>query len=68
MTKLINILRTKQGRSISGSNSCKMSVKVYKTWFESQWTRYGKLTQSKSGQTPKEMTEYQNYIQDKLDS
>ena len=30
------------------ANSCKLSVKVCKTWFESQETRYIKLTQSKS--------------------
>ena len=33
-----------------------LSVKVCKTCFESQRTHYGKLTQSKSGQAPKEMT------------
>ena len=38
------------------TNSHKLSVKVCMTWFESQRTRY-KLTQSKSGQAPKEMTE-----------
>ena len=39
------------------TNSCKLSVKVCKTWFESQRTHYIKLMQSKSGQVPKEMTE-----------
>ena len=48
------------------TNSCKLSVKVCNTWFESQRTHYGKLTQSKSGQTTKEMTECQNLIQDKF--
>ena len=33
------------------------SLKVCKTMFESQRTRYGKLTQLKSCQAPKEMTE-----------
>ena len=47
------------------ANSCKLSVKVGKTWFESQKRHYGKLTQSKSGQAP-EMTERQNWIQDKF--
>ena len=42
------------------------SRNLYKTWFDSQRTRYGKLTQSKSGQAPKEMTERQNWIQCKL--
>ena len=35
------------------ANSCKVSVKVCKTWFESQRTRYGKLMQSKSGRPRK---------------
>ena len=42
------------------TNSCKVSVKVYKTWFDSKMTGYGKLTQSKSGQALKEMAECQN--------
>ena len=46
------------------ASSHKLSVKVAKTWFESQRTHYGKL--SKSGQAPKEMTERQNWIKDKL--
>ena len=37
----------------SFTNSRKLSVKVCKTSFESQKTYYGKLTQSKSGQTKK---------------
>ena len=44
------------------ANSYKQYVKVCKTWLESQRTCYGKLTQSKSGQAPKEMTERQNCI------
>ena len=46
------------------ANSCNLSVKV--TWFKSQRTCYAKLTQSKSVQTPKKMTERQNWIQDKF--
>ena len=42
------------------ANSHKLFVKVCKTWFESQRTHYGKLTQSKSGQALKEMTERQS--------
>ena len=38
------------------TNICKLYVKAYKTWFESQRKHFGKLTQSKSGQAPKEMT------------
>ena len=43
----------------------KLSVKVCKTWFDSQRTRYGKLTESKSGQVPKEIMEHQTWTQDK---
>ena len=48
------------------ASSCKLSVKVCKTWFISQRTHYVKLTQSKSGQACKEMTERQNWIKDKF--
>ena len=48
------------------ANSRKLCVKVCKTWFELQTTRYGNLTQSKSGQAPKEMMECQTLIQGKL--
>ena len=48
------------------SNSRNLSVKVCKIWFDSQRTRFGKLTQSKSGQVPAEMTERQKWIQDKF--
>ena len=48
------------------TNNHKLSVKVCKTWFDSQKTCYGKLMQSKSGQAPKEKTERQNWIQDKF--
>ena len=41
------------------NNSRKLSVKVCKTWIESQRTCYGQWTQSKSGQVTKEMTECQ---------
>ena len=40
------------------ANSHKLSVKVCKTWFELQRTRYSKLTLTKSGQAPKETTEH----------
>ena len=48
------------------TKSRKLSVKVCKTWFDSQRTCYGKLMQSKSGQAPKEMAERQTWIHDKL--
>ena len=44
------------------ANSHKLFVKLCKTWFHLQRTHYGKLTQSKSGQAPKEMTICQNWI------
>ena len=47
------------------TSSYKLS-KLCKTWFESQRTCYGKLTQSKSGQATKEMTGRKNWIQDKF--
>ena len=48
------------------ANSRKWSVNVCKTWIDSQRTCYRKLTQSKSGQAPKEMMEHQTCILDKL--
>ena len=48
------------------ASSCNLSVKVCKTLFESQRAHYERLTQSKSGQAPKEMIEKQNWIQDQL--
>ena len=42
------------------ANSYKLSVKVCKTWFDSQRTCYDKLMESKSEQVSKEMTECQN--------
>ena len=48
------------------ASSRKLSIKVCKTWLECQRTSYAKLIQSKSSQAPKEMTERQNWIQDKL--
>ena len=48
------------------ANSCKLSVKVCKTWFELQMTHYSKLMQSKSEQAPKEMTERRKWIQNKF--
>ena len=44
------------------ANSRKLSFKVCKTWFKFRRTNYSKLTQSKSGQAPKEMTKRQNRI------
>ena len=46
-------------RFVSSHN---LSVKVCKTWFKSQRTCFGKLTPSKSGQAPKELTERQKWI------
>ena len=42
------------------TNSGKLSVKVCKTWFDSQRTHYGKLTQLKSGHVSKEMMQHHN--------
>ena len=59
-TRLLNILRTKQGRHVFRRDL--LSVKVCKTWFDFQRTHCSKLTQSKSGQASKEITERQNWI------
>ena len=39
-----------------------MNILRSKTWFKSQNTCYGKFTQCKSGQAPKEITERQKMI------
>ena len=48
------------------ANSPNLSVKVCKIWFELQRICCSKFKQSKSGQAPNEMTERQNWIQDKF--
>ena len=48
------------------TNNCKLCVKVCQIPFEPQRTCYSKLTQWESGQAPKEITERQNWIQDKF--
>ena len=67
ISNMLDILLTLQDKP--GNNNrplLTMSVKPCKTWFETQRTCYGKLTQSKSGQVPKYMTERQSWIQDKI--
>ena len=46
--------------------SCKLSVKVCKTWFELQRTSCSKLMQLNFEQALKEMWKWQNWIQDKV--
>ena len=41
-----------------------LSVNTVKKWFETQHTRYGKLTQSKSGQAAAKSTERQTWLKD----
>ena len=41
-----------------------LPVKTVKKWFETQHTRYGKLTQTKSGQAAKKRTERQTWLKD----
>ena len=56
-------------RSFSGSSSPRVASCLSRCRacvVDSQMTRYEKLTQSKFGQAPKEMTECQTWIQDKL--
>ena len=48
--------------------SRKLSVKVYKTWFDLERIYYSKLMQTKSGYAPKEMMERRIWMQDKSKS
>ena len=41
-----------------------LSVKTVKKWFDTQRTRYGKLTQTKSGQAAEKSTEHQTSLKD----
>ena len=41
-----------------------LPVKTMKKWFETHRTRYGKLTQTKSGQAAEKSTERQTWLKD----
>ena len=41
-----------------------LPVKTVKKWFDTQRTRYGKLTQTKSGQTAEKRTERKSWLKD----
>ena len=41
-----------------------LPIKTVKKWFETQHTRYGKLTQTKSGQRAEKSTEQQTWLKD----
>ena len=41
-----------------------LPVKTVKKWFDSQHTRYGKLTQTKSGQAAEKATKHQTWLKD----
>ena len=41
-----------------------LPIKTVKKWFEAQCTRYGKLTQTKSGQAAEKSTERQTWLKD----
>ena len=41
-----------------------LPVKTVKKWFDTQCTRYGKLTQTKSGQAAEKSTECQSWLKD----
>ena len=41
-----------------------LPVKTVKKWFDTQHTRYGKLTQTKSGQAAEKSTERQTWLKD----
>ena len=44
--------------------SSNLPVKTVKKWFDTQRTRYGKLSQTKSGQAAEKSTEYQTWLKD----
>ena len=50
------------------TNSCKLCVKVFKTWFELQRTCYGKLTKLKSGRPQKRLQNVKTGYRISLDS
>ena len=41
-----------------------LSIKTVKKWFETQRTKYGKLTQTKSGQAAEKSTKQQTWLKD----
>ena len=41
-----------------------LSVSIVKKWFETHYTRYGKLTQTKSGQAAVKSTERRTWLKD----
>ena len=41
-----------------------LPIKTVKKWFETQRTRYGKLTKTKSGQAAEKSTERQTWLKD----
>ena len=41
-----------------------LPVRTVKKWFDTQHTRYGKLTHTKSGQAAEENTEHQTWLKD----
>ena len=43
-----------------------LNVSQTRTWFESQRTRYGKLSQKKSGQAARDLIEREHWLEDKL--
>ena len=67
MTRPMNILRTWPGKKAFGRGLSTVLICLSKcARFRSNPEGLGKLMQSKSGQAPKEMTERQNWIQDKF--
>ena len=45
-----------------------LPIKTVKKWFKTQRTRYGKLTQTKSGQAAEKSTEWQTWLKDSFRS
>ena len=65
--KTNNSLKDKQKKErlweqLAASRS--LPVKTVKKWFDTQCTRYGKLTQTKPGQAAEKSTEHQTWLKD----
>ena len=58
--------KRKEGLWETVAASRNLSVNTFKKWFETQCTRFGKLTHTKSEQAPVKSTERQTWLRDSL--
>ena len=56
----------KEGLWETVAASSNLPVSTFKKWFETQHTRYGKLTQTKAGQAAAKNTKRQTWLKDSL--